>query len=360
MQPAASSPRLFFPGVSCAQPGLGWGTEPGFGVGTRPVGTGGGLGVTTTAPTLSVTRATGRPHRTVRVRRETPVVLRMMAAFIVLLAVLAGVAGALATVVRQSATSASWQTAEPLMVTAQTIDTSLSDADTTAAASFLQGRVEPATLQRRYNADLTTASADIAAGGAGGGIGPGRRRRHHHALDRPAGLFGCCPGGGFQRARRELPPGGGVPRRGKQPHADGHPAGGGAGVRHRGDTSGRRSEQRGLHLADRVGGGGVRRTPRRARPGAALAEWTLPPHLERPPGRRNGARARARCVGRGGAVRAGFGSGVGRAQRLSTGVDLHGCSDPRSARPGGRRVDVAHAATRTPRTRRTTSRRLPL
>ncbi len=114
----------------------------------------------TTAPTLSISRATSRPHRTAR--RETPVVLRMIAVSIVLLAVLAGVAGTLATVVRQSATSASWQTAEPLMVTAQAIDTSLSDADTTAAASFLQGRVEPTTLQQRYDADLTTASADVA------------------------------------------------------------------------------------------------------------------------------------------------------------------------------------------------------
>jgi hypothetical protein len=114
----------------------------------------------TTAPTLLDSRETARPHRTAR--RETPVVLRMIAVSIVLLALLAGVAGTLATVVRQSATSASWQTAEPLMVTAQAIDTSLSDADTTAAASFLQGRVEPTTLQQRYDADLTTASADVA------------------------------------------------------------------------------------------------------------------------------------------------------------------------------------------------------
>ncbi len=126
--------------------------------------------MTTTAPTLSTTRATDRPHRTVR--RETPVVLRMIAVSIVLLALLAGLAGTLATVVRQSATSASWQTAEPLMVTAQTIDTSLSDADTTAAASFLQGRVEPATLQQRYDADLTTASADVARAAQEAGSDP--------------------------------------------------------------------------------------------------------------------------------------------------------------------------------------------
>ena len=160
-------------------PSQGWdgGQSQGSELGAGPVGTGGGLGVTTTAPTLSVTRATGRPHGPVRVRRETPVVLRMMAASIVLLAVLAGVAGALATVVRQSATSASWQTAEPLMVTAQTIDTSLSDADTTAAASFLQGRVEPATLQQRYRRRSHDGIRRRRPGCAGGGIGRGRRRR---------------------------------------------------------------------------------------------------------------------------------------------------------------------------------------
>ena len=40
------------------------------------------------------------------------------------------------------------------MVTAQAVDTSLSDADTTAAASFLQGRLAPAGLQGRYQADV--------------------------------------------------------------------------------------------------------------------------------------------------------------------------------------------------------------
>jgi hypothetical protein len=126
--------------------------------------------VTTTAPTLSATRVTSDSVK--GLHRETPVVLRTVAASLVLLAVLAGVAGALATVVRQSATSASWQTAEPLMVTAQAIDTSLSDADTTAAASFLQGRVEPTSLQQRYGADLTTASADVARAAQEAGSDP--------------------------------------------------------------------------------------------------------------------------------------------------------------------------------------------
>src|SRR5271157_3381886 len=91
--------------------------------------------------------------------RATPVRLRLAAVSIALLALVAGLVAALAVAERQSATSAAWQSAEPLMVTAQAIDTSLSDADTTAAASFLQGRLEPVTLQNRYQTDLTTASA---------------------------------------------------------------------------------------------------------------------------------------------------------------------------------------------------------
>ena len=199
----------------------------------------------TTAPTLSISRATSRPHRTAR--RETPVVLRMIAVSIVLLALLAGVAGTLATVVRQSATSASWQTAEPLMVTAQAIDTSLSDADTTAAASFLQGRVEPTTLQQRYDADLTTASADVAHAAQEAGSDPAVGTRHHHPLDRPARLFRSGPGGELQRKGGKLPPGGRLPRGGEQPDADEHSAGGGAGVRHRGEATGGRSGQRRIH-----------------------------------------------------------------------------------------------------------------
>jgi hypothetical protein len=60
------------------------------------------------------------------------------------------------------------------MVTAQAIDTSLSDADTTAAASFLQGRgrVPPVALQSRYQNDLTSASAGVAEAAREGGSDP--------------------------------------------------------------------------------------------------------------------------------------------------------------------------------------------
>jgi hypothetical protein len=99
--------------------------------------------------------------------------LRLVTVALALLALLTGLVAAVATAQRQSATSASWQTAEPLMVTAQDIDTSLSDADTTAAASFLKGRIEPPSLQNRYSNDLTTASGDIAIAAQGAGSDPG-------------------------------------------------------------------------------------------------------------------------------------------------------------------------------------------
>jgi hypothetical protein len=106
------------------------------------------------------------------VRRATPVRLRFAAVSLALLALLTGLVGVLATTQRQSASRAAWQGAEPLMVTAQAVDTSLSDADTTAGASFLQGRVASAALQRRYEADLTSASAGVAQAAREAGSDP--------------------------------------------------------------------------------------------------------------------------------------------------------------------------------------------
>jgi hypothetical protein len=105
-------------------------------------------------------------------RRSTPARLRFAAIAIAVLTLVTGLIAALAVTQRQSATSASWQTAEPLMVTAQAIDTSLSAADTAAAASFLQGRFEPAALRTRYEGDMASASADIAAAARQAGSDP--------------------------------------------------------------------------------------------------------------------------------------------------------------------------------------------
>ena len=126
--------------------------------------------MTLTAEPLRVTPAPGlRPGW---VGRTTPARLRSVSIALVVLALLAGLLGGLAASQRQGATSSAWQNAEPLMVTAQSIDTSLSDADTTAAASFLQGRLQPAALERRYQNDLTDASAYVATASREAGADP--------------------------------------------------------------------------------------------------------------------------------------------------------------------------------------------
>ena len=58
------------------------------------------------------------------------------------------------------------------MVDAQAIDTSLSDADTTEAGSFLQGQVQPVALQTRYLNDITEASSTLATTAQTVGVDP--------------------------------------------------------------------------------------------------------------------------------------------------------------------------------------------
>ena len=81
----------------------------------------GGVQVTTTAPQPLATRQ--GTSRFESARRTMPVRLRFAAVSIALLALVVGLVAALAVAERQSSTSAAWQSAEPLMVTAQAIDT---------------------------------------------------------------------------------------------------------------------------------------------------------------------------------------------------------------------------------------------
>src|SRR5271165_2087807 len=111
----------------------------------------------TAAPVTPAENAPPRPAS-----RATPTRLRLLAGGLALLTVLAGVAAAVAVANRHAAASAAWQTSEPLVVDAQGIDTSLSEADTAAAGSFLQGRLEPVGLRAQYLADLAQASTSLA------------------------------------------------------------------------------------------------------------------------------------------------------------------------------------------------------
>ena len=93
--------------------------------------------------------------------RVTPTRLRVIGLSSAALVALAAITCAIAASQQHAATAAAWRSAEPLLVNAQTIDSTLSDADTTVAAAFLQGRVEPATLRDRYQKDMALASAGV-------------------------------------------------------------------------------------------------------------------------------------------------------------------------------------------------------
>ena len=119
--------------------------------------------VTAESPRLSHQEPDVMAARTPKWSSMTPNRLRVLALGCAGLTVLVGLLGVVATSSRHASTSAAWATAEPLMVDAQAIDTSLSDADTTAAGSFLQGQLEPAASRSRYVHDIANASATLAS-----------------------------------------------------------------------------------------------------------------------------------------------------------------------------------------------------
>ena len=92
----------------------------------------------------------------------TPGRLRLAMATIVLAVLVAGLAIGSLTTVRRNAADAVATRDEPLMVGAARLYASLSDADATAATTFLRGGVEPADLRARYLADLRNSSVQLA------------------------------------------------------------------------------------------------------------------------------------------------------------------------------------------------------
>jgi hypothetical protein len=93
-----------------------------------------------------------------------------MLAGLVGLALLAGLLGALAAGAASSGTRQVAGTTEPLLVNAETIYTSLADADATAAQAFLAGGLPPPAQTERYRADIDLAGGQLvlAAARAGG------------------------------------------------------------------------------------------------------------------------------------------------------------------------------------------------
>ncbi len=126
--------------------------------------------------TSSVRVARGPGHRAPAVPRArwrsrletatTPVKLRLLLVFLVILSLVWGVVAALTADQHASAAASVVAVSEPLSLDAELIYQSLSDADATAANAFLSGGLEPTAARQRYDADITQAAIRIEAAGA--------------------------------------------------------------------------------------------------------------------------------------------------------------------------------------------------
>ncbi len=86
---------------------------------------------------------------------------------LVLLGLLAGIASVVGVAQRTASVDRLRDNSGPQAVRAQQLYRSLSDADATAAAAFLAGGIEPASLRQRYQDDVAAAGAALAAVTAG-------------------------------------------------------------------------------------------------------------------------------------------------------------------------------------------------
>jgi len=115
------------------------------------------------------TRAVAVPRARWRSRLQraaTPVKLRLLLVFLVLLSLAWGAVAALTANQHAAAAASVVTVSEPLSLDAELIYQSLSDADATEANAFLAGGLEPAAARQRYNADITQAAIRIEAAGA--------------------------------------------------------------------------------------------------------------------------------------------------------------------------------------------------
>ena len=88
----------------------------------------------------------------------TPGRLRLVAGLLAVSVIVFGVIAATAAGDRRQAAHAVATQTEPLLVQADQLYSSLSDADATAATTFLTGGLEPIARRERYLRDLRTAS----------------------------------------------------------------------------------------------------------------------------------------------------------------------------------------------------------
>jgi hypothetical protein len=111
-------------------------------------------------PMPSVDPAAGQVSRTARR-------LALAMAFLIVLGLAAGVAGVSSVQDRAAQVDQVITRGGPLVVAAQDLYRSLSDADATAASAFLTDGPEPVELRERYQADIANASAALATASSG-------------------------------------------------------------------------------------------------------------------------------------------------------------------------------------------------
>ena len=102
---------------------------------------------------------------------STPRRLRVLCTSLLVLVAITGALAVAAVAGRQSSIDAARNRTASLEVDAQAVDIALSDADATAAGSFLQGRIEPAALRAEYLADVARASSGLSAAELSAGQG---------------------------------------------------------------------------------------------------------------------------------------------------------------------------------------------
>ncbi len=105
--------------------------------------------------------------------RSTPGRLSALTALAIVLAMAFGVSAVVGVQQRSGLVDDVRTRSGPLTVQAQQLYRALSDADATAASAFLQGGIEPPTLSRRYQQDITAASRALATAADSGGVDTG-------------------------------------------------------------------------------------------------------------------------------------------------------------------------------------------
>ncbi len=103
----------------------------------------------------------GLVHRVAGLRHHSPGRLQLILAALLTLGLLTGLVAGLTAHSASAGTADLGDRAQPLMVEAETIYSSLADADTTAAQAFLAGGLEPPALTQRYDNDLARAGTAL-------------------------------------------------------------------------------------------------------------------------------------------------------------------------------------------------------